>query len=96
MSPHTFLCVGVHEPRLAVRELSRMADGHVIGEAKVSEPFIGEDETIRIAVALDQRNECVSSAIRDDLQQTLFELPRDAAENPLRSGDGLIPFRRSW
>lgn len=92
MPPNAFLRIRVHEGCLAVCELSRMADSHVIGEPEISKPFIGEDKSVGIAVALHERNECVSSTIRNNLQQALLELPGNTAENPLRCGNRFIPL----
>ena len=100
MTPHSLLCVGVHEGGLRIYELSRMADGHVPQQVDVPAPLIGEHEAFRITVSLDDGHERLLGAVGNDLQKTLSALARDTAQHPLLAEHGFIPFgnagERAW
>ena len=93
MPPDTFLGIGMNEAHLAVHKFSRMADRHMPEQIDVAAPLVSEDQSLRVAMSFDERNQRLFRTIGNDLQKALATSTRDATQNPLPGEHTLIPLR---
>jgi len=95
MPPDTLDAVRMDEVCLTVHELPGMTDGPVIHESVISPVFVREDHGLDVGMVLDQRNEGISSAVCDHLDETLTSLAGDTTTYPCPRHRGFIPFGTS-